>query len=227
MVIASGRLGLSGRAEARLVRLLQLLMAVILALGLYYGNAGVVVNAGVGLGVTFLPALLERNYAFTMDVGIVLWISVAMFLHALGTLPLPGLGFLTPYSAVWWWDHVTHALSSSLVAGAAYAITRAAEEHSEFIVLPPRFLFVYLLVFVMAFGVLWELLEFYIGVVSQLLGSEEVLTQYGLDDTVLDLMYNTLGGAIVAIFGTVHLTGVADQLAARLGGGSDERSQRP
>ena len=79
----------------------------------------------------------------------------------------------------------------------------------------------------MAFGVLRELLEFYVGVVSQLLGSEEVLTQYGLDDSVLDLMYDALGGAIVAVFGNVHLTGLADQLAARLGGGSNERSQRP
>lgn len=225
-MIVGERLGLSTRAAGLLVRVLQLLMVAILTVGLYYGNAGVTVNAGVGLLVTFLPGILERNYAFTMDLGIVLWIAVAMFLHALGTLPLPGLGFLSPYEGLWWWDHVTHALSSSLVAGAAYAFTRALEEHSEYISMPPGFTFVYLLVFVMAFGVLWELLEFYIAVVSQALGSEEVLTQYGLGDTVLDLMYNALGGAIVAVFGTARLTGLSNQLAMRLGGQSTDRNQQ-
>ncbi|WP_410767364.1 hypothetical protein [Haloferax sp. DFSO60] len=210
-------------AESALVRLLQVLMVLIFAAGVFYQNGGVIVNAGIGLFVTFLPGILERRYDFTMNIGIVLWITVAMFLHALGTLPLPGLDFLSPYKAVWWWDHMTHALSSSLVAGAAYAVTRALQEHSEHINMPPRFMFFYLLIFVMAFGVLWELLEFYISVVTQLLGSEEVLTQYGLDDTILDLMYNTLGGLLVAIFGTAHLSGVSTQLAERLGGMSTDR----
>ncbi|KTG13631.1 hypothetical protein [Haloferax profundi] len=213
----------SGRVERTVVRILQVLMLVIFGLGVYYGNSGVFVNAGVGLLVTLLPGVLKRRYDFTMNIGIVLWISVAMFLHAFGTLPLPGLDFLSPYKAVWWWDHMTHALSSSLVAGAAYAVTRALMEHTEYINMPPRFMFAYLLIFVMAFGVLWELLEFYIGVVSQLLGAEEVLTQYGLDDSVLDLMYNTLGGLLVAIFGTAHLTGISDQLRGRLEGQSTDR----
>jgi uncharacterized membrane protein YjdF len=145
-----------------------------------------------------------------------------MFLHALGTLPLPGLNLSTLYGSTWWWDHMTHALSSSLVAGVAYAVVRALDEHSDAIHLPARFMAVYLLVFVMAFGVLWELLEFYISVAAALLGSESILTQYGLDDTVLDLFYNTMGGIVVALFGTVHLTGVADQLAAHF----DSRSTR-
>ncbi|MFC7138093.1 hypothetical protein ACFQRB_19710 [Halobaculum litoreum] len=174
--------------------MLQVLIAVMFGLGVWYGNSGVAVNAGVGLLVTFLPALLRRRFEVTMGVGLVLWITVAMFLHALGTLPLPGLEFLSPYKALDWWDHMTHALSSSLVAGAAYAVIRAVQVHSEHVELPPLFTFAYLLLFVMAFGVLWELLEFYIGVVSALLGLTEVLTQYGLDDTVLDLVYNSIGG---------------------------------
>lgn len=115
-----------------------------------------------------------------MDVGIVLWITTAMSLHALGTLPLPGLGFLSPYSALDWWDHMTHALSASLVAGAAYATTRAIEEHTTSISIGPRFRFVYLLLFGMAFGVGWELLEFTIGEGARLFGIPQVLTQYGL-----------------------------------------------
>ena len=217
------RLRVSDRTQASLVRLFQLVMAGILGVGLVTGNAGIAVNAAVGLVVTQLPAVLERRYGITMDVALVLWITLAMFLHAFGTLSLPGVGFVSPYQATWWWDHMTHALSSSLVVGSAYAVTRALQEHTEYIYMGPKFTFAYLLVFVMAFGVFWELIEFYIAVGAQLLGVPRVLTQYGLDDTVLDLFYNTMGGLLVAVFGTAHLTGVSDQLAARIGSESAKR----
>ena len=81
--------------------------------------------------------------------------------------------------------------------------------------MPPKFMFVYMLLFVMAFGVIWELMEFYVAVVSNLIGSGKVLTQYGLDDTILDLFYNIFGGLLVAVFGTTHLTDFSDQLQSR------------
>lgn len=209
------RVHVSERTQGGLVRALQALMVAILGIGLYTGNAGIVVNAAVGLLVTQLPALLERRFRITMSVGLVLWITLAMFLHALGTVPLLGPDFESLYGATWWWDHMTHALSSSLVVGSAYAVTRALQEHTEYIHMGPKFTFAYLLVFVMAFGVFWELIEFYIAVGAELFGVPQVLTQYGLDDTVLDLVYNTMGGLLVAVFGTTYLTGISDQLRGR------------
>ena len=209
------RVHVSERTQGGLVRALQALMVAILGIGLYTGNAGIAVNAAVGLLVTQLPALLERRFRITMSVGLVLWITLAMFLHALGTVPLLGPDFESLYGATWWWDHMTHALSSSLVVGSAYAVTRALQEHTEYIHMGPKFTFAYLLVFVMAFGVFWELIEFYIAVGAELFGVPQVLTQYGLDDTVLDLVYNTMGGLLVAVFGTTYLTGISDQLRGR------------
>jgi predicted GIY-YIG superfamily endonuclease len=211
-----GRVNGSERTQARLVRLLQAVMVLILGIGLYSGNVGVAFNAAIGLLVTQLPALLERRYQITMNVGLVLWITLAMFLHALGTVPLPGADFGSLYGSTWWWDHMTHALSSSLVVGSAYAVTRAVQEHTEHIHMGPKFTLTYLLVFVMAFGVFWELIEFYIAVGAELLGIPRVLTQYGLEDTILDLVYNSIGGLLVAIFGTTYLTGISDQLRTRL-----------
>jgi uncharacterized membrane protein YjdF len=191
-------------------------MAVILGVGLYSGNVGVAFNAAVGLFVTQLPAVLERRYGVLMDVALVLWIALAMFLHALGTVPFLGPDFGSLYGTTWWWDHMTHALSSSLVVGSAYAVTRAIQTHTEHIQMGPKFTFVYLLVFVMAFGVFWELIEFYIAVGAGLFGIPQVLTQYGLEDTVLDLVYNTMGGLLVAVFGTTYLTGISEQLRGLL-----------
>lgn len=59
--------------------------------------------------------------------------------------------------------------------------------------------------------------------ISGHLGADTVLTQYGIVDTILDLFYNTLGGLLVAIFGSSHLTGVSGQLADRLGAQSAKR----
>ncbi|WP_435099708.1 hypothetical protein [Halorubrum sp. N11] len=210
------RMQVSHGTQVGIVRVLQVLLIAILGFGLYTGNVVIAFDAAIGLFITQLPALLERRYQIVMDVWLVIWITTAVFLHAFGTVPLPGLDFESLYGATWWWDHLTHALSSSIVVASGYAATRALQEHTEHIQLGPKFMFAYLLIFVLAFGVLWELLEFYIAVGADLFGIPQVLTQYGLDDTVLDLMYNSIGGMLVAVFGTRHLVGISDQLGDRL-----------
>jgi len=70
--------------------------------------------------------------------------------------------------------------------------------------------------FVIAFGVLWEVLEFALGGVSTTLGSGSVLTQYGIEDTMMDLLFDVAGAVIVGIWGTAHLTDVVGALQERL-----------
>ena len=216
------QLRLNERWQTQVVRLLQAVMIGILLLGIWTVNMGIIMNAGIGLAVTFLPAVLERKLKFTLSAGIVLWISLAMALHAFGTVPLPFFDFVSAYSATWWWDHMTHALSSSLVAAMAYAVVCALDEHTEFIHMPPNFLFVFILLFVLAFGAIWELAEFYITVVSSIVVADTVLTQYGLEDTILDLFYNTVGGVLVAIFGSTALSPITKQITERLDSRSTE-----
>lgn len=217
------RMRVSHGTQVGIVRVLQALLLAILGIGLYSGNVVIAFDAAIGLFITQLPALLERRYQIVMDVWLVIWITMAVFLHALGTVPLPGLDFETLYGATWWWDHLTHALSSSIVVASGYAATRALQEHTEYIQLGPKFMFAYLLIFVLAFGVIWELFEFYIAVGADLFGIPQVLTQYGLDDTVLDLIYNSIGGILVAVFGTAYLAGISDQLGDRLESRSADR----
>ena len=207
-------LGLSERRQRQLSRAMQLTLVGFVGVGLYDGNPGIVVNAVIGLGVTHLPAILERDYQIPMDPALTLWITVAVFLHSLGTAGLPGAS-ANLYRSVWWWDHLTHTLSSSIVAAAGYATARAIELHSDDVSLPERFMFVFILLFVLAFGVFWEVIEFGVAGVASLSGTQSVLTQYGLDDTMLDLLFDTLGGIIVAVWGTAHLTDLVGVLSAR------------
>jgi hypothetical protein len=192
-------------------------MVGLFAVGLISKNAGVVVNAAAAFGVSLLPATLERDYDIPLNAGLTLWITTAVFLHALGAVVVPVAG-VNVYSFVPWWDHLTHTLSSSIVAAVGYTTARAFDEHSEMVRLPPQFTFAFILVVTLAFGVFWEVIEFAVAEIATLTGGT-VLTQYGLRDTMLDLVFDTLGAVVVAVWGTAHLTDIVGAVTERL----DER----
>jgi hypothetical protein len=221
--------GVSTRRQRQIARVLESSLVGMFFIGLYLGKVGIIVNAGVGVAVTQLVPLLERDYGIPMDPALTLWITAAVFLHGLGTIPLPAewvslvgpvaadQGRISLYRSGGMWDHLTHTLSASVVAAVGYATTRALDEHTEDIHIPPRFMFVFVLQFVVAFGVLWEVLEFALGGLGSVLGGANVLTQYGVEDTMMDLLFDVLGGIVVGIWGTAHLADVAGAIEKRLG----------
>ncbi len=198
----------SMRTQRRLTRLMQLVLVGLVAYGLVDGQPKAIVNGSVALLITFFPALLERNYDLPLDPWLGLWITAAVFLHTLGSAGL--------YGQIDWWDHLTHALSASLVAGVGYTAARAVDLHADDIHIPSRIAFVYIFVLVMAFGVIWELFEFALDIIAASTGVTMPLAQHGLDDTVRDLMYNSLGALLVGTFGQVYLTDVAETVRERL-----------
>jgi len=209
------RLGISERQQVLAVRGMQAVMVFVVGVGVWQGDPKVIVNAGVALGISLLVPWLERDYGVPLDAGLTLWITAAVFLHAFGTIGFPP-GTTSFYQTVWWWDHMTHALSSSVVAGVGYATVRALDEHSEDIHLPPKFVFVFILMFVLAYGVFWEILEFGLAEGAALLGTDTVLTQYGLTDSLLDLVFNSIGAVVVALWGTAHLNDLSGYIRERL-----------
>ncbi|WP_231184827.1 hypothetical protein [Haladaptatus sp. DYF46] len=197
----------------RLVRWLQLAIASIAFVGLATRNVGVLVNGIFAFGITVLPGVLERDYRLSLDPWLTLWITLAVFLHAVGMLGL--------YEEVWWWDHLTHFLSATLVASVGYATARAFDKHSDAVYFPPRFMFVYVLLFTLASGVLWEVLEFVARMSARTVGVEPVLIQYGLNDTITDLIFDAVGAVLVALFGTGLLSETVETIQARLSGEHD------
>lgn len=205
------RFGLSDRRERQATWLMEAVLVGIFLLGLQQGSATIVVNALVALGVAQLPPLLERDFDIPLDPALALWLTAAAFFHALGVIVPPG-GTQTIYGSIGWWDHFTHTLSASVVAGAGYATVRALDAHSERIVLPGPFVFVFILLFVMAFGVAWEVLEFLLGLGARLVGNQTLLTQYGLEDSLIDLLFDMVGAVVVATWGTAHLADLSGRI---------------
>ena len=181
--------------------------------GVVAGEPKAITNGTISLLITSVPALLERNYRIPLDPWLGLWITLAVFLHTAGSAGL--------YAVVGWWDHLTHAMSASLVAGVGYTFARAVDIHSDRIYLPRQFFFVYTLVVVLAFAVVWELFEFGLDVAADATGVSMPLAQHGLDDTVLDLVFNSVGALAVAAFGQAHLMGATERALAALGAGPD------
>jgi len=192
----------SVRTQRRLTRGMQALLVGIVVFGVVFSQPKAISNGSIALVVTALPAVLERNYEIPLDPWLGLWITLAVFLHTMGSAGL--------YARFPWWDSITHALSASLVAGVGYTFARAVDLHSDDVTVPRRFAFVYILVIVMAFGVVWELFEFGLDVAAETTGITMPLAQFGLDDTIKDMMFNTLGAVLVATFGQAHLSGVAE-----------------
>lgn len=191
-----GPLGIRRRAA----RLMQVAIVAILLAGVWTRNVGVIVNASLALVVTFLPALLERDYSIGLDPGLTLWLTTAVLLHAIGMLGL--------YNTVWWWDHVTHTLSATVVAAVGYITVRAIGDHSDALHFPPQFTFVFILLFTLALGVFWEIMEFAIHGTADWFGLEPILVQYSLEDTIVDLIFDFVGAVLVALFGHHELGGV-------------------
>jgi len=187
---------------------MQFVLAGIVVYGVVEGEPKAISNGSMGLLITFVPALLERKYDFPLDPWLGLWITLAVSLHTMGSAGL--------YQQLDWWDHITHAMSTSLIAAIGYTFARAVDLHSDDIQIPKQFAFVFILLVVMSFGVIWELFEFGLDIVADTTGVSMPLAQHGLDDTVRDMMFNTLGAIVVATFGQAHLSGVAESVTERL-----------
>ncbi|MWV64269.1 hypothetical protein GRS48_05440 [Halorubrum sp. JWXQ-INN 858] len=214
----SDRFGLSERRQRQLVRALQLGIVATIGVGLLELDLSIVLTGIFSLGVTFLPAILQRNPRVSMDVGLVLWISTTVFLHALGTAYL--------YGETFWWHNVTHTVSGSLVAAIGYGTFRGIDEYTSAVRFPSRFMFVLIVLFVVSVGVLWEIMEFATDGLMLALGADPVLAQYGLDDTMTDMLFNTFGAIVVATWGTAYLTGFVTDLRKQIDGSDVEEEDR-
>ena len=152
-------------------------------LGVRRNNSGAIVNGVIALIASFLPDVVERRY----DVGFRGWqrayAEIAMLAHAAGMLGL--------YEDTWWWDHLTHTLSATLLGGFVHATAKRRGHASR-----PR-----VLAAIVGGGILWELLEYAVHALTDRLGLDPVLIPYSARDTVVDLLFNLFGALLVILFG--------------------------
>ncbi len=141
------------------------------------------VNAMFAFVGTFIPDVFERVAGEPFHPWQRVYVESAMLTHS--------VGMLGPYDDVWWWDHLTHTHSASILGGFVHVLARRrGHEPSQRV-----------LAVVVCSGLLWEIAEYAIHRGADALGIEPVLVSYGRVDTVLDLVFNLVGAALVVVFG--------------------------
>lgn len=178
------------------VLLLQVAIFAAFVEGVRRRSVSVAVNALVALCATLFPAFVEfalrgaaGSIGFSSELS--LWIGVAGILHSLGMLGL--------YESTWWWDHLTHTVSSTLVAALVYAGVLVISRQTPSVGLSTAGIASLTLIFTFAIGVFWELIELVARDIGERYDIEPVLVHYGWHDTALDLGFDVLGALLIIV----------------------------
>lgn len=158
-------------------------IAAVIMAGFRRRNTGAVVNGLLAFVAAFLPRIVERECDVEFRPWQRLYTETTMLGHAVGMLGL--------YDDTWWWDHLTHVLSATVLGGFVHATACRRGRDPR-----PR-----VLAAIVGGGVLWELMEYAVHGVTDRLGLQPVLIPYSARDTLFDLVFDLVGALLVLAFG--------------------------
>lgn len=208
--------GRLGRALSLAARALQVLLAGVFVYAVIVERSGgAVINTGLPLGIALLPVAVRRRYDHRLNPVLSLLIVGGAAFHSVGALWL--------YETFGMYDQLAHAVAGALVGGIGYTLVQVVETHHDRVRIPPKLRVVFVVVFALAVGVAWEILEFGLELAATALGGDALLSQYGLADVVLDLQYDVAGAVVVALWGTPYFDGLRGLVERRVARASDDR----
>ena len=144
------------------------------------------------LFLTMIPTILERDFFVQLPLIFDVAITISIFLHVVG-------GYVRWYESIPYYDHLTHFLSSATISLIGVTLLYIIVFTMNRTYLPPLFFGFFTVIFTISMGVMWEFLEWGFDLAF---GTE---LQLGLNDTMLDLVFDTIAGLIVGASATVQL----------------------
>lgn len=158
----------------------------------YLGHYLFAMATVLAIVLSFVPSMVERNYNIHLPFELDFLITLALFLHTfLGEVMLF-------YERVWLWDKVLHLYGTGVVSILAFMIVYTLHYTGKLRLTIP-FIGFFTVTFALAVGSLWEIAEFS---VDFLFGK---VTQKSLDDTMWDLVYDLIGGVMIAVVGMFYV----------------------
>ena len=164
--------------------------------GFYVRDPSIVLTAFAGFFLTCIPYIIGRRVQVTLPWEVNLLIAVAVFLHVMGYSQQLYVS-LYPY-----YDKFAHFVSSITVAVLAFVSILLINRFSC-TKLARWQIFFYIVIFTMAIGAFWEIYEYLMDTFLGAYLSKPL--QHGLDDTMLDLIIDLLGGIVVGVFGMWYI----------------------
>jgi hypothetical protein len=189
------------RAHLHILAVLQLVMAGQLVLLLFREEWLEAFLVTCIMAVTLAPALFRR--AMPVDVPSEIQIVAVLFVFA--TLFLGEVrGY---YERFWWWDAALHTTSGLLLGMVGFMFVYVLNENDKVdLHMRPSFVALFAFFFAVGIGGIWEIFEFgmdeFFGTNMQPATAGD---PSGLTDTIHDLIVDTVGAAVVSLFGWRYL----------------------
>ncbi len=186
--------------------ILRIVLIIFLVISLVRKDWLWVVGCSFTILISFTPTILKRDFGITLPWVLDLMISISIFLHVGGII-------FNLYGIIPGYDIVTHFVTSILVGFLAFIIIYILDQYSKNLKMDVYGMAFLVVIFAMAMGVVWELFEWGIDLAF---GTHE---QWGLQDTMKDLLIDTLAGIVIAVIG-VRLVkkGKIEKLTEEFGG---------
>lgn len=180
------------KLESILAWLMKFSMSILLLYSLHRHEYTWAFACGFSLLLCAIPNMLKRRFDIHLPTELEFLIVLALFLHS-------GGGALNAYHAIPGWDHITHFTGTAVVALLGLMIMAIIDGYSEQIRFNTPMLIFFVIIFALAMGTVWEMFEFSS---DKIFGTHE---QWSLDDTMWDLIFDMIGGIIVAVPGAFYL----------------------
>jgi hypothetical protein len=153
----------------------------------------------ISLFITFLPLIIKRRFDISLPWFLNFCIVFALYLNLAGEY----MGWYLTYAPVY--DKFGHFFGSVTVALLSFAYVAVIERYSK--VNLDRFnTFIFIIIFTMALGGLWEIMEF---TSDQLF---HTIAQPGLVDTMYDLIFDLIGGIFVATLSYINFDKMKEKI---------------
>jgi len=149
----------------------------------------------VTMALSMVPIAFAQGLGLRLPVPFMVWIVAFIF----GSIFM-GEAF-DFYEKVWWWDIALHGFSAVGFGLLGFLFAFMLFEGDSFAV-PASALAVIAFSFGLSIGALWEIFEY---TVDQVFGAN--MQKTGLDDTMGDLMVDTVGAALGAGSGYLYMKG--------------------
>jgi len=164
-----------------------------LSWGFHRHDVAVIVNAAISLAVIAVPVGLDLLAPYWVGVRLSIPLQLPLLIGVAGLLHM--LGMVGWYDTIWWWDHVTHTVSAALIATIVYAwLLVVGLDSPTTVPVDPKLATVGLTLLA---GVVWELVEWALRLLSRRLGIERLVKHYGRYDTPLDILFDVVGAVLV------------------------------
>ena len=169
--------------------------SIFLALGYFLlkGNWELAFLCFVGGSLSFLPAMIERNYKIMLPLELEFLFAVFIY----GSIFLGEVfGY---YNKFWWWDIFLHSLASIILGIIGFVILYVLQAQK---LLKANFFVIVMFsfCFAVALGAVWELFEYFM---DSAFGFN--MMKEGLVDTMQDLISDCLGALLVSVLGYFYL----------------------